>query len=217
MSAKCLQSVAFIGSILLGCAAAKADDYSLAPRAGSWFTQNGPIIVNFRKKSEVTVDGVSVNVQANPDNNVTMSNAIGYNFTPNISAQLVLGVTPSTDVTTQTGTKLGAITYGAPSILVDYKWTSMGALQPFVGVGGMFIFVSDEKDGALQGLKVDDTFGLILRAGSELMINKNVGVYMSTNKIFANTEATGSLGASKVDAKLDLDPWIYQFGVTYRF
>jgi outer membrane protein W len=41
--------------------------------------------------------------------------------------------------------------------------------------------------------------------------------HMATNKIFADTDASGLLGGSKVTAKLDLDPWIYQFGVTYRF
>lgn len=194
-----------------------AQDANLAPKAGSWFTQNGPIIINFRRKSDVLVDGVPAAVEANPGNNVTMSNSIGYNFMPNLSTQLVLGVTPETDVTTQTGTKLGSITYGAPSILIDYRWTQFGALQPFVGVGGMFIFVSDEKDGALRNLKVDNTFGLILRAGSELMITKEIGIYMSANKIFAETEASGLLGTSRVDAKIDLRPWIYQFGVSYRF
>jgi outer membrane protein W len=49
------------------------------------------------------------------------------------------------------------------------------------------------------------------------MITKQVGIYMSANKIFAETEASGMLGASRVDAKLDLSPWIYQFGVSYRF
>lgn len=196
---------------------ANADDYGLAPRAGSWFTQNGPIIVNFAKKSRVLVNGAPAAVEANPDSSVTMSNSIGYNFTRNISAQLVLGVTPETDVKTQTGTRLGAIVYGAPSILVDYKWTSYGAIQPFVGLGGMYIFVSDEKDGALQNLKVANTFGLILRVGTEYMINERIGLYTSVNKIFADTEARGTLGGATVDAKLDLDPWIYQFGITYRF
>lgn len=210
-------ALAFIGVAALAAASARADEQNLAPRAGSWFTQNGPIIVNFAKESRVSVNGAPVAVEANPDNNVTMSNSIGYNFTPNISAQLVLGVTPETDVNTQTGTRLGSIVYGAPSILVDYKWTHLGAMQPFVGVGGMYIFVWEENDGALQDLKVDDTFGLILRAGTEYMINEKIGLYASANKIFADTEASGTLGGARVNAKLDLDPWIYQFGATYRF
>lgn len=198
--------------------AANAQTSDWAPRAGSWFTQNGPILVNFLKESEVSVNGAKVDVEANPDNNVTMSNAIGYNFTSNFSAQLVLGVTPDTDVSTQTGTRLGAITYGAPSILFDYRLTNFGAFQPFVGIGGMYIFVSEERDGALTNLKVDNTFGLILRAGSELMFNEHFGIYLATNKILAaDMDATGYLGTSKVDATLELDPWIHQFGVTYRF
>jgi outer membrane protein len=217
MDIRLIWALAFVAATLWGAESSTADEGGLAPRANSWFTQNGPIIVNFAKESQVSVDGAPAAVEANPDNNVTMSNAIGYNFTPNISAQLVLGVTPESDVNTQTGTRLGSIVYGAPSVLLDYKWTRFGAMQPFVGIGGMYIFIWEEKDGALQDLKVDDTFGLILRAGTEYMINERIGIYTSANKIFADTEASGNLDGARVDAKLDLDPWIYQFGVTYRF
>lgn len=195
-----------------------AAETDLAPRAGSWFTQNGPIIINFRKKSEVSVNGaVAAGVEANPKDDLTISNSIGYNFTPNISAQLVLGITPETVVTNQDDARLGKMTYGAPSILFDYKLTHFGALQPFAGVGAMYIFVSDEEDGALTNLKVDDAFGLILRAGAEVMMDSRFGFYFAANKIFIDTEASGNLGANRVDAKLDLDPWIFQSGMTYRF
>jgi outer membrane protein len=217
MDSRVRWAFAYMVATILGAEAANSNDGSLAPRANSWFTQNGPIIVNFAKESDVSVNGAPAAVEANPDNNVTMSNSIGYNFTPNISAQLVLGVMPESDVNTQTGTRLGSIVYGAPSILLDYKWTRFGAMQPFVGIGGMYIFIWEEKDGALQDLEVDDAFGLILRAGTEYMINERIGIYTSANKIFAGTEASGNLGGAIVDAKLDLDPWIYQFGVTYRF
>jgi outer membrane protein len=196
---------------------ARADEGNLTPAAGTWFTQNGPIVINFRRESEVRVDGAVAAVEANPKNDLTISNSIGYNFTPNISAQLVLGITADTAVETQTGARLGRIEYGAPSLLLDYRLTRYGALQPFAGVGAMYLFFFDEKDAALTNLKVDDAFGLILRAGAEVMLDSKFGFYVAANKVFIDTEATASLGASRVHADLDLDPWIFQFGTTYRF
>jgi outer membrane protein len=64
---------------------------------------------------------------------------------------------------------------------------------------------------------VDDSFGLILRAGAEVMLNRTFGAYFAANKIIIDADASGYLGGSRVDAKLDLDPWILQAGVTYRF
>lgn len=196
---------------------ALAEDTSLTPRAKSWFTQNGPIVINFRRKSDVSVDGTPVPVNAEPDDDLTVSNAIGYNFTSNISAQLVLGITADTSVDTQDDVRLGRVEYGAPSILLDYRFTQFGAFQPFVGVGGMYLFFFDEKDAVLTNLKVDDSVGFILRAGAEVMLDSRFGFYAAANKVFIDTEATARLGAGRVKADLDLDPWIFQFGTTYRF
>lgn len=207
-----------LGVLALPTAGARAQDVNLVPKAGSWFSQNGPIYISFKKESEVAVNGAVVpGLEANPSNNVTVSNSIGYNFTSNLSAQLVLGFTPRTAVKTQDGLFLGKVTYGAPSLLVDYRLTNMGAFQPFIGVGAMYLFFTDEADGALTNLKVKDSFGLILRAGAEVMLTEKYGVYFAANRIFIDTDASGNLGTARVNADLDLDPWIFQTGVTYRF
>ena len=196
----------------------QAADPDLSPRSGSWFTQFGPVIINFRGKSEVSVNGTPApGVQATPNDDLTVSYSIGYNFTPNISTQLVLGVTPDTSVTNGAGVLLGRMTYGAPSVVFDYRLTNLGAFQPFAGIGATYIWVRDETDGALSNLKVDSAFGLILRAGAEVMMTKNVGLYFAANRFFVDTEASGYLGAARVDAKLDLDPWLFRGGMTYRF
>ncbi|MGE0768397.1 MAG: OmpW family protein [Hyphomicrobiaceae bacterium] len=200
------------------CSSVRAEGNVLAPAGGSWFTQNGPIYISFRKDADVRVNGADApGIEANPSNDVTLSNSIGYNFTSNLSSQLVLGITPRTTVHNESGVTLGSVTYGAPSILFDYRLTQFGAFQPFVGVGAMYLFFTKEKDAALSNLKVDDALGLILRAGTEVMINSRFGVYFAANKIFIDADATANLGAATVDADLHLDPWIFQSGITYRF
>jgi outer membrane protein len=212
-------SAALTGVILLSLPIeASASEQALAPVAGTWFTQNGPIWIRFREASTVRVDGArAAGVKAIPQDDATMSNSIGYNFTSNISAQLVLGALTSTHVENQNGVKLGKTSFGAPSVVIDYRFTELGAIQPFVGVGAMYLFFYDEKGAALSNLKVRDSLGAILRTGAEVMFNQNVGVYVAANKVFIESSAQARLGASRVDAKIEFDPWILQTGVTYRF
>ena len=160
---------------------------------------------------------VAPGVEANPSDGVTVSNSIGYNFSPNLSAQLVLGFTPRTAVKNQDGVYLGKVTYGAPSFLLDYRLANLGHFQPFIGIGAMYLFFTDDADGALTRLKVDDAFGLILRVGAEVMFDNKYGAYFAANRIFIDADASGNLGAARVNANLDLDPWIFQTGVSYRF
>ena len=211
--------LALLASVVLGMAdGARADDGALAPLAGSWFTQNGPIGIHFRDKSEVRVNGTRVSgLEANAADDFTLSNSIGYHVTPNISAQLVLGIPTETEVNNQDGARLGKISYGAPSFVLDYRLNQFGAIQPFAGIGAMYLFFYDEEDAALSNLKVDDTVGLILRAGAEMMLDRNFGIYVAANKVFIEADARADLGANRVNAQLDLDPWIPQAGITFRF
>lgn len=144
---------------------------NVTPRAGTWFTQNGAVIIDYRGKSDVTLDGAPApGAAAIPNNDLTLGNGYGYYLTDDISVQLVLGRGPTTNVTDGAGTKLGEMWYGAPSLVLDYNFTQFGALQPFVGAGVSYIVVFDEEDGFIQNLEIDSTFGFILRAGAQVML-----------------------------------------------
>lgn len=187
------------------------------PEAGSWFIQNGAVIIDYERKSSVTLNGAPAPaLEAAPADDMTLGNALGYYLTPNISAMLVLGVAAETNVNSH-GTRLGRMNYGAPSFVVDYHFTQFGALQPFVGVGVSWIHIFETEDDLITDLEVDDTVGFILRAGAEVMLSEKFGMFVTVNKIFASTEARGSVGASPIHADIDLDPWIFQFGITNRF
>ena len=203
----------------MGAAApTNATDVDVNPRAGQWFTQIGAVIINYDSRSEVRVAGAPApGVKAIVQDDATLGAALGYYMTPNISAMLVLGRGPETEIRDASGTRLGKMWYGAPSLVFDYHFTNMGAFQPFIGVGGSYIWVLDETDGAISNLKIDSSLGLVLRAGTEIMLDRNIGVFFAANKIIVDTEAHGFVGGTPIEAKIDLDPWIYQGGLTYRF
>lgn len=219
---RALALLAFNAAIALVATAATANS-NVTPRAGTWFTQNGAVVIDYRGKSEVTLDGApGPGVAAIPNNDLTMGNGYGYYLTDDISVQLVLGRGPTTNVTDGAGTKLGEMWYGAPSLVADYNFTQFGALQPFIGAGVSYIWVIDEEDGFIKDLDIDSTFGFILRAGAQVMLDERFGVFFAANKIFADTDARGVIEVAPdveiaVAAELDLDPWIYQAGFTYRY
>jgi outer membrane protein len=221
-----LRVSSLVCAIACGAPAVEANS-DVTTRAGTWFTQNGAVIIDYRGKSDVTLDGAPApGAAAIPNNDLTLGNGYGYYLTDDISVQLVLGRGPTTNVTDGAGTKLGEMWYGAPSLVLDYNFTQFGALQPFVGAGVSYIWVIDEEDAFIQNLKIDSAFGLILRAGAQVMLDERFGVFSAANKIFADTDARGVVDGAAfgrpgellpIEAELDLDPWIYQAGFTYRY
>lgn len=190
----------------------------LEPKAGTWYTQAGAVIIKYRDESEVSINGdVVPGAGAHVHDDSTIGLALGYFITPNLSLMAVLGRGPETEITDNGGNKLGEMWYGAPSLVLDYRLPTLGAIQPFIGIGATYIVVLEEMDGAIEDLEIDSTFGFVLRAGAEVMIDSHWGVFMAANKVFADTSAAGHIGAATVGAEIELDPWIYQGGITHRF
>lgn len=145
---------------------------------------------------------------------------ITYFFTPNIAAELILGVTPHK--ATATGAlaalgKLGSVTLLPPTLTLQYHFTNFGAFKPYVGAGVNYTVFFGEKDAALSNFKVTNRPGLALQAGVDIMFDRHWGLNFDVKKLYLRPEATGLLGLTPVKAKLDLDPWIFGAGVTYKF
>jgi outer membrane protein len=93
----------------------------------------------------------------------------------------------------------------------------LGRFQPYVGVGPAFTYVFDNNDGLLGDLKVKNTVGVAFQAGTDIMINRNWGVFVDVKKALLRTTATGFLGTYPVKADVKLDPLVLSGGLTYRF
>jgi outer membrane protein len=146
---------------------------------------------------------------------------ITYYFTPNLAAELILGVTPhnakGAGSLAAVG-KLGSTWLLPPTLTFQYHVTGLGAFKPYVGAGVNYTVFFAEKDNALARFRVKDSFGLALQAGFDYMLTPNWGINVDVKKLFLRPTATGLLaGAVPVRAKLDLDPWIISTGVTYKF
>ncbi len=119
-----------------------------------------------------------------PGGRTDMSNAfvpeldITYFFTPNIAAELILGVTPhrarGAGALAGLG-KLGSVTLLPPTLTLQYHFTGLGAFKPYVGAGVNYTVFFGEKDAALTNFKVTNRLGFALQAGVDIMIDRNWG------------------------------------------
>lgn len=124
---------------------------------------------------------------------------------------------------------------------LTFMWYPMGgkdsAFQPYVGAGVNYTYFWDEEvDGQLEAalgvitepvtgvtdpvpadLSLDDSWGLSARAGFDYLFNENWGFNASVWWIDIDTEATIKTDIANVKFDVEIDPWVYMVGVSYRF
>tara|TARA_B100001540_G_C15763398_1_gene622785 strand:- start:138 stop:854 length:717 start_codon:yes stop_codon:yes gene_type:complete len=132
----------------------------------------------------------------------------------------------------------GKITHLPPTLMVQwYPRGGQPGWQPYLGVGANYTFIYDEEvDGQLLGLladltggavddanlDLDDSFGLAAQAGVDIPLNDhwafNLGVwYLDIDSTAKITAKSGGETLAKVKFDIDIDPWVYNVGIAYRF
>jgi outer membrane protein len=204
----------------LSASAASAQD--LATKAHDVFFRAGVAAVRFDSGADFVVAG-----QPAPGADLELSNAttgaveIDYFVHRNVSISLTVGYPP---VTHAEGLgqlaplgRLGSVRFGTGVLQAKYHFSGLGAFQPWIGAGVTRMVIFKNKDGAVQNLDVEDHWGGAVQIGADYMLTPRVGVYGSVSKLFVHTNGTASLGPAPVTAKIDLDPTIWQGGLSLRF
>lgn len=141
-----------------------------------------------------------------------------YFFTKNLSAELILTYPQQHDVTLS-GTKLGTFKHLPPVLSFQYHSTPQGVVQPYVGVGLNLTLISN------VALTVPGVGALDLTSPS-VGVAGNIGVDIKlSNQWYANADVKYftlrsdvelKSGGTKV-SKVSVDPWLFGFGLGYRF
>jgi len=121
---------------------------------------------------------------------------------------------------------------------LSLQWYPRGGLQgwqPYLGLGINYTtFFSEDVSGELGGalndlygftnpkLSLDDSVGLAAQAGVDFPINDKWAVNLGVWYIDLSTTAdikvnTADGGSAKVSFDVDIDPWVYNVGVSYKF
>ena len=200
---------------------------SIAYEQGTWFARIGPALIEPNDSSN-DVDGIP-NSEVRVDNDVTLGFTIGYMLTSNFAIEL-LGVTPANHDLRGKGSidslgKIGDVDVFPPTLSLQYHFTDLGRLHPYIGAGINYTHFPDESvssslESALGGstsLDVDDSWGLAVQAGIDYSMGDKW--FLNTAIWYADIDADATLktGSVKRDVDIDIDPWVYFVGVGRKF
>lgn len=198
-------------------AQAKEAPASQWPQAGDWMVRARAIDIVPDESSNISVIGGSADV----DNTVVPEVDFSYFFTKNIAAELILA-TSKHNVTAKNSAlgasaDVGSVWVLPPTLTLQYHFTNFDSFKPYLGAGVNYTMYYGEDKGApaITGLDVKNAFGWALQAGVDVPISGRWGWNFDVKKLFVNADASINHGA--IQADIDLDPWIFGTGLTYRF
>ena len=149
---------------------------------------------------------------------------IGYSFTPQWTARLMLGV-PAKSRVSATGSiaavgEVGELTYGPAALSLGYSLGSFGAFKPYLGAGIAYLIALKSTDAGVANFNVKNAFGSLVQVGAEIALSPKYGLFIDAKKIFLKTEVTGNVtafGGAPAYAKARVDPLVIHAGLLVRF
>lgn len=191
------------------------------PPVDAW----NPWMIRLRAVGVLTRD--SGNVDQLPGSDLNVSNSvipeldITYFFTPNIAAELILGVTPHsmTGAGTINGVDVGKVWLLPPTLTLQYHFTNFGPFKPYVGVGGNYtvFFNQEAAGGVVTGINVHNAFAPAVQIGFDYMIDRHWGLNFDVKKLWLRPDFDATIVGLAMTGKANLDPWLIGGGVTYKF
>lgn len=148
------------------------------------------------------------------DNSVVPEVDFTYFFTPNVSAELIAGVTPH-DVSTNGGVDAGSVWLLPPTLTLQYHFTGLGSMIPYVGAGINYTHFFNPDAGSLTNASYSDSWGGALQAGADFALGNNWYANVDVKKLYINTNA--KFLNDSITADVDIDPWVIGAGVGYKF
>ncbi|MGN7513772.1 MAG: OmpW/AlkL family protein [Allomuricauda sp.] len=182
---------------------------------GKWQFRLRGIVISPDESADIEAIGgdVDISTAVVPEFDIT------YFFDDNWSLELILG-TAKHDVEA-VGTDVGDIDLGSvwllpPTLTAQYHFTG-GDFVPYLGAGpNLTLFYGVDEGPVADDVEYDTAVGFALQGGFDFMLNDKWFLNFDVKKLFLNTtatvDATTALGAT-VDADVDIDPWIFGFGV----
>jgi len=146
-----------------------------------------------------------------------------YFFNSHVSAELLCCIARHDVAAVNTAlgrVDLGKVTHFPPTVTLKYRWTNFGRVEPYVGAGVNYTHFFNEKiapGGPVTDISYSDSVGPALQAGADFRLNDHWAINVDVRKIWINTDVRIQAGPTRIDANVDIDPWVGTVGVGYRF
>ncbi|WP_409307829.1 outer membrane protein OmpW [Pectobacterium sp. B1J-3] len=159
------------------------------------------------------------------DNNTQLGLTFSYMVTDNVGVEL-LAATPFNHKVglTSLGGTIAEVKHLPPSLMAQYYFGEKeDKLRPYLGVGLNYTMFFDEKfnqrgkDAGVSDLSLKNSWGLATQAGLDYNLDENWLLNMSVWWMDIDTDVKFKAGGDTYTVKTRLDPWVFMFGVGYRF
>ena len=230
---------AFLGLSLLAAAGGLALPAS-AYEQGDWIIRAGAANVDPDTESDkidiaglATLDGVDV------DDDTQLGLTATYMLTDSWGIELLAATPFEHDITVNgVGIDAGSTKHLPPTVTIMwYPMANSNKFQPYIGAGFNYTYFWDEEadkeleaalgiitepvtgttDPVPADLDLDDSWGLAAHAGFDYLINDHWGINASIWYIEIESDATIETDLADVKFDVELDPWVYMIGVSYKF
>ncbi|WP_368892968.1 outer membrane protein OmpW [Proteus mirabilis] len=209
-------------SALILAAATLAPSISFAHQAGDFLFRAGTATVRPNTGSDTILGG-----HFDANNNTQLGLTFGYMVTDNIGVEL-LAATPFEHKVSLTGVgEIAKVKHLPPTLMAQYYFGGAeDKLRPYLGAGLNFTTFFDEKFNnnpavgqfGLNDLDLKNSWGFAAQAGLDYNLDKNWMLNASVWWMNIETDVKfkdGDGNHYKVDTRLD--PFVFMFGVGYRF
>lgn len=191
-----------------------------AHQAGDFFMRAGSATVRPTEGSDNVLGMGSFNV----DNNTQLGLTFTYMATDNIGIEL-LAATPFRHKVGLAATgNLAEVKQLPPTLMAQwYFFDQNSKARPYIGAGINYTTFYDAKfnqtgqDAGLSDLSVKDSWGLAGQVGLDYELDNDWLLNMSVWYMDIDTEVKFKANGEQQNIDTRIDPWVFFFGVGYRF
>lgn len=174
------------------------------------------------KSNGVTGIGVPPGADAETGDATTVLFIYERMLTPNIGAEIVLGVPPrvkanATGSVAFLGDDVLSAKFFAPTAFVNWHFGQPGdALRPYVGAGLNYTKFQSIQSRLAPNVDMGDSVGWALQAGLDYTLTKQWSVFASVAALKVKSKVVAA-GATVLQTEIDFRPIVYTAGVVYHF
>lgn len=208
---------------IAGAAALLACAMAAPAAAQDWTVKAGVILYQTHSKTTgIKGIGVPAGADAETGDATTALFVIERAITPNIGAELVLGIPPrikakATGTVAFLGDNVLSAKNVAPTVLVNYYFgTPASTWRPYLGIGVNYTKFASAKSTLAPDVKLSDSVGLAVQAGLSYAVDKRWGLYGSIARVDVKSDLV-AVGSTVLTTTIDFRPVTYSLGAWYRF